>query len=269
MKEKLTHIEFYFPKQEKVKSKQELADLIVEEMRMNDSIGYSGHADEEGLREGIVSHLGDTDVSEYETLSDNQKENVIKVIEETVDKCNKKLSVPIKNYVFVYPWFPTEDFEMFEGVMGVARYSCVFHIFLSPSQWTPNVLANSVAHELNHTIFYYHHYDNFNAYNLLDELMMEGLAENFREDVIDSEESPWSSALTKDEAFSILKSLKDSLDSKDEDLIRDVLFGNEIYKRWTGYSVGYWVVKSFIEKNAQLSWDEIMKKESQEFVAGL
>ncbi|MDD4762128.1 MAG: DUF2268 domain-containing putative Zn-dependent protease [Candidatus Pacebacteria bacterium] len=266
MDKDLIRIEFYFPEKKKIKNKRELADLIMEEMREKKSISYSGHIDEEGLKKGLIQHISDGDISGYSVLTEKQKEEVEKVIKETIDKCNKKLPIPTKNYIFIFPFLPAENENVFKGVVGVAQYSCVFHIFLNPNVWTPKALANSVAHELNHTIFYYNHYNDFENYTLLDEIIMEGLAENFRERIVDLEPSPWVMALTKEEAFLILGSLESRLFSKDKDLIKDVLFGNEKYKKWTGYSVGYWLVKEYLNKNPDFLWKEIIKKDSEDFL---
>ena len=267
MASELAQIEFYFPKDgKKAMGKRELADLIIEEMKKNGSIDYSGFADEKRLRDGIESHLGDVASLGYETLSGEQKQQAEHAIRKTIEKCNEILPIPVKNYVFVFPWFPTEEFRMFGGSLGVAPYSCVFHIFLSPRTWSHEALTNTVAHELNHTIFYYHHYDKFNNYDLLDNLIMEGLAENFREQVADLNPSPWSSALTEEEAFALLASLKDKLDSRDANFSQELFFGSNEYRRWSGYSIGYWVVKKFIRLNEGLSWGEIMKKDSREIL---
>ncbi len=268
MKSELTHIEFYFPENaENIKNKQELSDLIVSEMKERESLAYSGHPDEESLKKGIVDHLGNAEINHYKKLSDSQEKEIQDKIQQVVEDSNKILPVPTKNYVFVFPYLPTEEDKVFGGVMGVAEYSCVFHIYLSPDHWSSEDLANTVAHELNHTIFYYRHYNDFKNYNLVEEMLLEGLAENFREKVLDDKKpAPWAIALSKEEAFKELESLKPLLTSKDKDLHRDVLFGSEKYKKWTGYSVGYWIVKELLNKKPNLTWGEIMKLDSSEFL---
>lgn len=264
MKEQLSHIEFYYPKNtEKVSDKQDLAGLIVAEMTKRGSIKYSGHASEESLRESLADHLGQTGIADYEPLTEPEQKEIEAIIARTIAKCNEVLPVPTKNFVFVFPYFPGEKDEVFGGVMGVAPYSCVLHLFLDSAKWSEGVLENTVAHELNHTIYYYHHYDSFGSYTVLDEMLIEGLAECFREQLFDAAPSAWASALTQEEARATLLKMEDSiLTSKDKQIIKEILFGNENYKRWTGYSIGYWLAKSFIEQNKNLSWEGIMKLES-------
>jgi len=268
MNSDLTQIEFYFPSQTNaIKSKEILVDLILDAMRKRKSIGRAGFSDEKLLRENILKYIGNAGINEYLSLSKSQEEEIQKCIEKTVFDCSAHLPVPTKNYIFVLPYLPMEKDYVFEGVMGFSPYSCVFYIFLSPKLWLSKSLANTVAHELNHTIFYYHHYDDLNNYSLLDEIILEGLAENFREHVLEKTSALWAVAITKEKAFEILDKMdKKTLFSKDQGLIKNVLFGNNAYAHWTGYSIGYWLVKELLHKKPDLSWETLMKLSSLEIL---
>jgi len=265
MADQLSHIEFYYPKHtEKISDKERLVDLIMAQMKEHGSLEYSGHASEEGLRESLVGHMGEAGIDSYKPLAKADRTEIENIIERVIEKSNEILPVPTKNFVFVFPYLPSSKDEAFGGVMGVAPYSCVLHLFLDPAKWSKVVLENTVAHELNHTIYYYYHYDSFGDYTVLDEMLIEGLAECFREQIIDPAPSPWATALTREQAREVLLKMGDEVfSSKDKSLIKDILFGNENYERWTGYSVGYWLAKSFIEQEKNLSWEEIMKTSSR------
>jgi len=261
----LSKIEFYFPDGE-FQDKIAVVDAIISLMQNRGSISYSGFSDVKLLRQSLLDHIGNGSIEKYKKVSEEQKSKIEKVISETIEKCNDKLSVPTKNFVFVYPYFTTKEDHVFEGVMAVAVYSCVFYLFVNLNEYTKESLENTVAHELNHTIYYYHHYDNFNNYTLLDEILLEGLAENFREQYFDHKITKWAGALRKEEAFQILKDLdKDILESKNQKVKKEFLFGNNKYKRWSGYSTGYWLVKEFINRNKDLSWDKLMKTGTKSF----
>jgi len=266
MSKDLSQIEFYFPSGE-FKDKTAIVDAIISLMKDRESINYSGYSDAELLRQSLLDHIGNGSIEQYKKVSGEQKLEIEKVISETIGKCNNKLPVPTKNFVFVHPYFTTKEDEVFEGVMAVAVYSCVFHLFVNLDEYTKKSLENTIAHELNHTIYYYHHYDNFNDYTLLDEILLEGLAENFREQYFNPEITKWAGALEKEEAFRILKDLdKNILESRDQKVIKEFLFGNNKYKRWSGYSTGYWLVKEFINRNKDISWDELMKTNPKRFI---
>lgn len=269
MSKKLSQIEFYFP-EGNFNNKKELTDAIISEVKEKDSLAYCGYSDKKHLKKGLLNHLGEGDISQYKIISDNEKRKIKKIITNTVEECNEKLSVPTKNFVFVNPYLTTESDEVFNGVMAVAVYSCVFHLFINLDEYTDQSLINTVPHELNHTIYYYNHYDDFNNYTLLDEIILEGLAENFKEEFFDSERTPWAGALSKDKAFKILENSRDKLNSRDQSEINKFLFGiNEKDSRWKGYSAGFWLVKEFIDNNQDLSWDEIMKIDREEFLKEL
>jgi uncharacterized protein YjaZ len=235
----------------------------------NKSIDYSGYADVDLLKQGLLDHLGDGDVKQYKSISKDQKNDIETIITETIEKCNGKISVPTKNFIFIHPFIPDEDDKIFDGVTAVAVYSCVFHLYINLDQYTKKSLENTVSHELNHTIYYYNHYDNFNKYTLLDEILLEGLAENFREQYFDKNITPWAGAFEKDDALQVVKNSVNLLDSVDSDLISKFLFGGDNLIRWAGYSMGYWLVKEFIKKNPDISWNDLMKLKPNDFLVVL
>ena len=263
MKSKLVEIKFYFPqKSDRLKTKRDFVKTLIEMMRRDDSLRYAGYLREKDLFRDLYQHIGNINgLSHYQELTIGKEQNIKKIIRATVLKCHKTLPLPTKNYIFIFPWFPEKKDKVFQGSLGFATYSCVFYVFVDIRNFTQEALANSVAHELNHTIFYYYHYDRFDKDTLLDNFILEGLAENFREDVLNGGPAPWSVALKRQEAFDILESLKSQLSSKSSFLYRKIFFGNKKYKRWTGYSIGYWLVKEFRKKKPRLSWEEIMKME--------
>ncbi len=268
MDKNLSQIEFYFP-EGKFKDKNEIIDSTISLMKDHGSINYSGYTDIESLKQGLLDHIGNGNIEKYEGISKDQKKEIKKLISKTIETCNDKLFIPTKNFVFVHPYLITEEDNVFEGIMAVAVYSCVFHLFVNLDKYSKKTIENTVAHELNHTIYYYHHYDDFNNYTLLDEILLEGLAENFREQYFDPKVTKWAGALLKDKSFDILKSSQNVLVSRDKKVIKGFLFGNDKYKRWTGYSVGYWLVNEFIKNNPNLSWDEIMRTKPQIFLKAI
>lgn len=264
MRSDLIEINFYFPKSALVKDKQKLVDLIMEAMRNDGTIKYAGYSDENMLREDLLRHIGHYGHSQYRNLSEKEKHSISKNIQTTINKCNKILPLPTKNFIFIFPWFPTEKESTFNGSFGFAAYSCVLHLFVTPGIFTEESIADSVVHEINHTVSYYYHFDRYAQWSLLDHIVNEGLAENFREDVLKTKSAPWAIALSEQKAFEILKEIYPKLNSKDDKIHQAILFGNDKYERWTGYSVGYWLVKKFRKMNRELSWEEIIKTKPED-----
>lgn len=263
MKSDLIEIYFYFPKT-KPKNKQELVNLILKSMRKDRTIRYAGYIDEKSLQNGLSHRIGNYKSDLFRNLSVKEKQAIEKTIHNTIKKCNKILPLPTKNFIFVFPWFPSERERVFNGSFGFAAYSCVLHLFLAPKIFSQEAIANSVVHEINHTISFYYHFERYGKWTLLDHIINEGLAENFREDVLkNTKPAAWAVALTKKEAFLLLESTKSLLNSKSRSTRQKILFGNRKYKRWAGYSIGYWLVKEFKKKNPTLSWTEIMRITSE------
>jgi len=267
MKSNLIKINFYFPKtSRRIKSKQELINLIMEAMRKDGNIKYAGYLKEKDLQKDLLQHIGRGDINEYREISASEKKAIEKTIHLTIQKCHEKLPIPIKNFIFIFPWLPTKKDRVFRGSLGYAHYSCVLHLFIAPDVFTQKSLADSVAHEINHTISFYYHFDRYGKWSLLDHIINEGLAENFREEVLNTKPVPWAVALTKKEAFKVLSLIKPLLHSKNPNIHQKVLFGGKKYKRWTGYSIGYWLVKEFKKRHPKLSWEEIVKTKPEDIL---
>lgn len=270
MKSHKAKIHIYFPKKTNIASKQSLVNHIVRDMKKDGGVNYAGFLTTKQLKQGLLHFIGDGSVDQYRQLPALRQIVIKKDIVNTIAICSNTLPLPDKVFVFVFPWLPTKsDSVIFGGVMGFAPYSLVFHLFLSPQSFTRTSLIETVAHELNHALFLYYHHDRCNVYTLLDDMVMEGLAEHFREATVDGKPAPWSCALTRQEAFRVLKSLKERLYSKDHNLLQKIRFGGGAYKRWTGYSIGYWLVKEYMKKGKKKSWEELMKIEPKSILQSL
>jgi len=266
MNRDLAQIEFNFPKGQ-FRDKKELTAAIIAQMKENGSTAYSGYANLELLKQGLLDHIGSGNIGQYSDEIYHQKINELrKVILQTIEKCNSYLAIPTKNFIFINPYLTVDEDEVFEGVMAVAVYSCAFHLFINLSEYSNDSLINTIAHEINHTIYYYNHFDNFNNYSLLDEIILEGLAENFREQLFNPQTSKWAGALSKQQAFDLLEESSDILSSRDKVLIKNFLFGSDKYPKWAGYSAGYWLVKEYLNQHKNLTWNDAMKLPSQDIL---
>jgi uncharacterized protein YjaZ len=259
MSSKLVQIEFLIPKLNKsVESTPVLVKEILTRMRSSGSIEYAGYLKDEDLERDLIDTIGTFAKNKYGNLTKLQKRSFLSIVEETVSICDNILPLPEKPLiVFVFPWFPDKDDEVpFGGVNAVAVHENVMHLFVSINAHTQKSLRETVAHEYNHLLFY--HYQPKKKYSLREHILMEGLAEVFREEVVGGIPAPWAIAIPVIKVNKLLANLKDSLDSKSDRMRKNVLLGNEIYLRWTGYSIGYWKAKEFRAKHKSSSWEEIV-----------
>lgn len=259
-------VEFYFPDSSIVKKgRSHLADAILLDVKKNDSLSHSGHVNEESLKKSIERRIGGGSIDKYVQFSVAEEKKISEIVQQALRECDKVLPIPLQQHVFVFPYFPKDADSLFGGVMAYADYTCVFHLFLA-SDYSDVELKRTIAHELNHTIYFYNHFDRFGDYTLLDQVVIEGLAEHFVLAVFGGQVSRWSLALSEQEALTGLAEIKTLLDSRDHRIHNEVLYGNEGFKRWTGYSLGYWIVKEFLEKQPSLTWEEIMKIDTKAIV---
>lgn len=268
MHNKFAQIEFYFPQIAGVNNQADLAGRIVGEIVKNGSLSHCGYAGKSELQRSLQYSLGNG-VFDYHPITLKGISSIKKAIELALLECHKVLPIPTKNYIFIYPFFPNKQQEVFQGSYGSTQSDCVFSLFIDLETYSKVGIVNSVVHEINHTIFcYYHHQKLTSGFNLLDSIVMEGLAENFRESVVGGKSMPWSIALNRKVALELLFSLSDeTLYSYDEGLINEVNFGGKNYKVWSGYSMGYWLVKEFIKYEKQVNWLEIIKTKPEDILA--
>lgn len=262
-KSKLVDIQFCFPRFFG-ESKKAFVDALIRNIQSNKKIGYAGYSYKKYLREAISYRFNDDNIKDYKLLPTINKNKLIEVVQSVVHKCDKELPLltpPL--FVFVFPWFPQKNTAGLQGVTGFTPYSNTIHLFISPNKFSIRSLMETIAHEFNHAIFFHNH--PFEQ-TLIDTIIFEGLAGNFEEEIINRGHSAPSIALTIKESKRVLHSLEPLLNSKDYNLYRDVFFGNKKYKKWTGYSIGYWIVKSFRKKYPTLSWKKIMEMSNKKIL---
>ena len=158
---------------------------------------------------------------------------------------------------FIFPWFPTEaESKKFGGVNALAAYYRTVHLYVDIKSYTKKGLLETLAHELNH-IRYFENFKDLN-FTIKEHLVAEGLAECFREYVVGGKVAPWSKALNKKQILIELKKIQSILNSIDRKIYTELFYGSKKFKRWTGYSIGYFLVKEFLKKNNNLTWEQIM-----------
>lgn len=246
----------------KIKDKDQFINDLVHNINKT-SIGYAGFS----TRRSFIQHLkreilGFKNLGIIRKFALNKRE-ILKIIEKALRKCHEVLpSEPTR--VFVFPTFDQFAREKMSGIKGFCLKENVILSYISPTKRWKTVLKEMICHEFNHSvIFKYHKWR-----TLLDSIIFEGLAENFREDIVGGKPAPWSKALSpfrSKKIFSEMKKLK-VLSSKSEKLYSSVFFENKDFPRWTGYSIGYQIVKSFLRNNEALSWKNIVELQPREIL---
>lgn len=247
-------------------NKAELITCLSGEIEDSDN-GYAGFNTKENLnnylREAVFDKVDDNN-HQYAFTLDEVK--IIEIVTKTIKKCSDVLPGGITS-IFVFPTFSQFVKEEMSGTFGYVPWPDTILIFINPAHLQyGKALSETVGHEFNHAVFL----RDKKCASLSDSLIFEGLAEHFREQVIGGDQAPWTKIFGLDLAENIFSEMKlaNLLQSTDPEIRRGVFFGDEKHIRWTGYAIGYYIVKSFLENNPSLNWKEIMARQLKDILSG-
>jgi uncharacterized protein YjaZ len=258
-------IHFQFPDAEgSPKKKAGFVSALVDGMRSSGDIKYAGYNDEAEFASDLSYFLGREDVSSYSGISEPQKDSIAATIRTTIEECHAKLPHPdLPIFVYVYPWFPSdEDRAVFGGATAFTAYYTM-HVLIDLSSYSEESLRHTLAHEWNHLVFYRYH-ENMRRF-MKEHIVMEGLAEVFREEVVGGKPAAWSVSFDESRVRPMIAQIGPKLMDTDMKTYRDIFFGGGGFERWTGYTIGYWLAKSFRKDNPTMSWTDILKADPDSF----
>ncbi len=187
-------------------------------------------------------------------MSKETRREIAETLKDSLKKCSRFVREKLQIYVF-----PTFDRFVIKNMGGCAGVSPTKNtIFMAVGEnYERQMLGNTEVHELAHVISDYYLQGN---YTLAEGFVFEGLAEHFREAMIGGERARWTKAISRKDAKSILKKLEDKLDSRDSELWQEVFFGGGSYPRWSGYSIGYYIVQDYLKsRKGEIDWNKLMK----------
>ena len=138
-----------------------------------------------------------------------------------------------------------------DGVGGRARTSDFIEFAINEEKATKNLISEMVAHELCHAARWGKNDEWINS--LFDGIISEGVATYLEADFVKDrkEKTVFIKTIlerTNDENKKILEELRDQLESNYYDYDTIFFNGNDELPRWSGYSLGYYLVKMYLEK---------------------
>lgn len=228
----------------------------------NSKFGYAGFKSKKHLQRYLLSSIFASQNGGKIPQYRYHKGEIIKLVEQSIKSCHKIISTE-PSRIFVFPTFHSFIKKKMTGVSGYTPGRNVIHIYLNPTKGWQAALKGTIAHEFNHLVFFKYH----RCQTLLDSIIFEGLAENFKNYAVGGRLSPWSRALTFRGSKKLFLKLKGPLKSKSAKLYQSVFFGSGNYPLWAGYSVGYYLVKSFLGNNQKtFGWTQIMRLKTKEIL---
>lgn len=273
-------IEFHFP--DKNVQVDNFIDSLILSVNQSSNAPNAGFTSPEDFRDDLEWRFSTASMEKYNPLELKKQEELRSIIEKTLEKSKSKLPLHhLDINILVFPWLPPfDEFDKQMGfVSGFASGSDTINTYLDPGKSSESFLSTTIAHEYNHIVFFHNHPSldpdlPETEARILDVLIWEGLAENFSEQVVGEKVSPIISNLTEIEAREAFKKMKDKKKleariSNDADTsYQEIFFGADgEYKRWAGYSVGYFIVRTLLESKENISWEGVMEMNPAEILS--
>lgn len=138
-----------------------------------------------------------------------------------------------------------------DGVGGRTRTSDFIEFAINEEKATKNLISEMVAHELCHAARWGKNDEWINS--LFDGIISEGIATYLEAEFVKDrkEKTVFIETIlerTDDENKKILEKLRDQLKSNYYDYDTIFFNGSDELPRWSGYSLGYYLVKKYLEK---------------------
>ena len=91
------------------------------------------------------------------------------------------------------------------------------------------------------------------------------MVQNFEEDILKIR-PVYAKVLSKLQALDLLIKIKDKIYKVDRKFYINLFFGSKKFKRWSGYTIGYFIFKEFRKQNKNLSWKELVRLSPEIFL---
>jgi len=242
----------------------EVINKILERIPDLDNVGYAGYLEKDWLKkllEGFVfDKYGENQKYLYESNYDKEIE---KICEESMEICREYINEKI--HIFLFPTFDKFVIKKMQGVNGFSSWNNTILIFINFVEGWKESLKETIVHELAHALSPFYKGGDF---SIGEGLILDGVAENFKDFVIGSKKSPHTSAVSKEESWKILKQIikDDSLFIKNFDKYNEVFYGTGKYPLWAGYTIGYYLIEEYLKKQEAINWNELLKKDPKEIL---
>lgn len=226
------------------------------------NIEYAG-VDKESLKEILNRSILDYNNNNQSfEINEKEREKILKISKETLEEL--KPFSKSKKYLFIFPCFSKFTIESMNGLGGFCSSKDVILVFINKNgkDWERH-LKETIYHEFAHSVSTLYKGGEF---SVGEGLIFEGLAEHFRENVIGGETAPYSNSLSIKQIKTYLNELKPKLNSMDWDFYMEVFFGAGKYPNWTGYAIGYYLIKDYLKEKKEVNWNKLLRENPKDIL---
>jgi uncharacterized protein YjaZ len=134
------------------------------------------------------------------------------------------------------------------GVSGFTAGAGKIWLLLLPVGDWKDWITYGVAHEYHHSVWTRYHNQRDPIEDMADYLVFEGRADSFARLVEPQRVAPWTSALTPSQERAAWRTIRRHLGSTSAQQMQGLMFGGaEGTPHWSGYTIGFAIVQSYIE----------------------
>lgn len=151
------------------------------------------------------------------------------------------------------------------GTGGYTPSRHLTYLYIDPeSNIDENEIYNTLCHELHHA----KRYDDIGyGKTLLDSMIFEGLAVAFEEEISGKGAFMPSQLLVRKDTSVLLRKIRHKLDHEDFEHFRWFIYDNpEELPRWTGYEVGYYLIRQYLQLHPNKKASELVLDASVSFI---
>ncbi|MBS3752186.1 MAG: hypothetical protein KGY46_02230 [Anaerolineales bacterium] len=188
-----------------------------------------------------------------ETIHQLQKSDIEKVVKAALQKSAQKLAGP-DTTVCIIAADPTNWFiqEKMHGVNGWTFGAGKIILQVNPAPGWKNWVPYIIAHEYHHSAWTDRYYQLDDQETLIENLVFEGRADSFAHIIYPHMEVPWVNALSaEEEQVQWEKILNEGETTNTLVKTRFLVGGDQNTPTWTGYTIGYHIVQSYLDAHPQ------------------
>ncbi|OGH12899.1 MAG: hypothetical protein A2776_00250 [Candidatus Levybacteria bacterium RIFCSPHIGHO2_01_FULL_40_10] len=197
----------------------------------------------------------------------------LKKIEDTIEGAARKAvvsvskKIPVENVDIV---FFDSKFQTIEHI-GFGGYTVTKNLIMVPvdskfdsiDKSIKENLGRTIAHELYHCL---KDYTYENKFTLLESLVNEGLADHFETEISGGIPEKWDTALNQQQLISLGKRAKEEFNSYEFDHSAWFFGTKKDIPYWAGYSLGFDIVKKYLEKHPEKKASTSYEVPIQDFI---
>jgi len=232
----------------------EIIDEILKRIPDLGDVGYAGHLEKRWLKMTLERLIPDKDGENQKFFYKKEFNQRIKLIsEKIINKCEEYIEEMV--HIFLFPTFDKFAREKMKGVSGYCPWDNTILIFINFVEGWEKQLEETIVHELAHALSPFAKHDA----PIGNWLILEGIAENFKDFILPGNQSEWTKTISEKESRKIFEEIQPILDQNNFEKYSEIFFGTGKYPLWTGYTIGYYLVKRYLKKQESVDWKELLK----------